>query len=269
MSTDLAERSPAELAELEAQVAGTALAGLDSDDLVLPILKVTQALSAEVASGEAKQGEFVNSLTGVNHGESVDFIVSGYFKGRFYEDKGDNKVYVAQGDVVPSNWPEEYAGLRFDEVPDAEERWKADANAEPPVHPWGSGPPIQTTHNYIGVVIDPENPDGADLPVRLSLKSTGARVHRRISTLLQFAGTPWSNVLSLKTNATTGAGDKRYYEVVANRGRPTDSEERQAAVKLAQQFQQSQNVQLQGEAQDRAGEREAAQGADDDALAVA
>lgn len=262
MSQAVAERESTEVAEIdEAAVAAGALSGLDSDSLILPILKVTQALSAEVSNGEAQQGEFVNSLTGENHGSAVGLIVCGYFKGRFYEDKDNDKVYVAQGEIAPSGWPDEFAGQPFAEIALAEERWKTDSNAD--VHPWGSGPPIQTTHNYIGLIVD-----SLELPVRLSLKSTGAKVHNKIATLLRFApgGTPWSNVLDLKTVQATARGDKRYYEVQVARGRTTSPEERQDAVKLAQQFQASQNVQLQGD-EGRGAERKAAE-AQGDGLGV-
>lgn len=250
----LAEKASTDLVEND--VANAALAGLGEEDLVLPVLKLTQALSAEVANDEAKQGEFVNSLTGANHGAEVELIVSGYFKGRFYAPKDEEQVYVAQGDVAPSNWPEKYAGRRFDEIEDAEEQTRERANA-----PGGSWEPplIQTTHNYVGLI-----PGDLELPVRLSLKSSSAAAHRKIATLLRFSpgGRPWSNVIALKAKRKS-SGDYTFFVVEAARGRATDEDEQQAAVGLAQSYQsQNTNVQLTGEADERKGDRKAADSGD-------
>lgn len=264
MSTEVEARQSAEVANAaEADIAAAALAGLGQEDLVLPVLQVTQQLSGAVTDGEAEAGEFVNSLTGENHGGEVELIVAGYFKGRFYAPRDEDQVYVAQGDVAPSNWPEEYAGRRFDEIEDAEEQTRARANA--PGGRW-EPPAIQTTHNYIGLI-----PGSLDLPVRLSLKSTSVPAHRKIATLLRFApgGRAWANVIQLRTTLKRNKRDQPYYVVEAARGRETTEEERQEAVRLAQDFQSTQNARLVGETDERAEERASVAKTSGDGLDVA
>ena len=57
---------------------------LDSSDLVMPRVKVVQAMSQEAQDGKAKQGEFWNTLTGENYGESLRFIPLLPFKHRIF-----------------------------------------------------------------------------------------------------------------------------------------------------------------------------------------
>jgi hypothetical protein len=251
VSTELAaQQSGTDIADVdEAAVAAAGLAGLhdQSEDLVLPILKLTQQLSKEVTDEVANSGEFVNSLTGDNYGSDVELIIVAYFKGRFFAPKGEDQTYVARGEVAPSNWPDEYSGRRFDEIEDAEEQHKARANAEGGV--W-EPPLIQTTHNYIGLL-----PDAPDLPVRLSLKSSSTQAHRKIATLLRFApgGRPWATVFKLRA-VKRSKGNQSFYVVEAERGRETTPEEQQLAVNLATDYQRAAgSVKLVGEG-DEAGE---------------
>src|SRR5688500_8155174 len=122
VNTDVEPRAGSEVALAdEAALAAAVLGDLDQQDLVLPMLQVAQQLSRVVEQGDAEAGEFVNSLTGENHGSRVELIIAGYFKGRFFAPKGSGETYIAQGDVAPGNWPEEFAGRRFDEIEEAEE----------------------------------------------------------------------------------------------------------------------------------------------------
>lgn len=263
MSTEIEKADEAALQTADDAAAGV-LGALqeDTDDLVLPVLKVTQQLSNEVESGDAESGQFVNSLTGDNYGDAVELIVCGYFKGRLLAPRDADQVYVAQGDVAPQSWPEEFAGRRFDEIEEAEELTRERANA--PGGVW-EPPLIQTTHNYIGLL-----PDAPDLPVRLSLKSTSVPAHRKIKTLLTFApgGRAWANVIKLGTARKTNKANKPYFVVEAARGRETTPEEQQAAVKLAVQFQSTTQAKLVGESNEGGEARKAVAKASEGALDV-
>ena len=116
---------------------------IDRSELVLPAIKLTQSLTQEVQDGDVSPGVYINSLTKHEDGDDVPFVVCGIYKGRFYSD--DTGTYVARGDVAPDNWPEEYRGQQFTDIPDAEEQWKAQANAG---GEWGSGPPIHSSTKW-------------------------------------------------------------------------------------------------------------------------
>lgn len=228
--TDVAEVRPTELAEVSAEeqaLADAVKGGIDRSKLKLPALKLTQALTKEVESGDAKAGEFLNSLTGESYGESAEIVIASVFNGRFFSEDGKN--YAAQGDVAPDNWPEEYAGKSFADIPDAEEQWKLAVNENE--HPWGSGPPIATTYNFVGYVVGHE-----ELPVRLSLMRAATPAASKINTLLAAARAPWDRGIVVRAVRDVGKGDKPYYNYEISQGEITTPELRQKTVELAQQL---------------------------------
>lgn len=235
MSPDSAAPEPGvELEPLSAQEEALALAAkssIDSTKLILPALKLTQSLTAEVAAGDAEAGNYINSLTGDNYGDSVEIIISARFVGRFYSDRETGQSFVANGDTAPDNWPEEYAGQAFTDLPDGEEQWKAAVNAKE--IPWGKGPPISTTRNYVGYVVS-EDAD-PDLPVRLSLMRTGNKAADKLDTLLWGSRAPWDRTYVLGAERKL-SGERPYFAGTVQRGSVPSPEYRQAAVTLAQEY---------------------------------
>lgn len=264
MTQEIATQPGAEITEADAaQLAESALAGIDSKDLVLPLLNVAQQQSKVVVAGDIDSGDFFNTITGESFGDSTELVVVHYFKGRFYSDD-DDRTFVAAGEIAPANWPEEFAGKAFADIPEAEETWAARANDPDDTFEWGRGPKIDTTHNYVGY-IPGEGTDGS--PVRLSLRRSSIPAHRKIATLLRFGGAPWNVSIALATELRTEP--KPHYIVKATKGRQTDAEERQRAVSLAQQV-QSASVRFAGDeaANDRKASREAADAANPGGLDV-
>jgi hypothetical protein len=231
-TTEIEAAGSTELAENEAALAASALGAVRREDLVLPVLQVTQALSKAVQRGDAEQGHFLNSLTGEDYGSETELVVVAYFLGRFYNDKETGRTYVAAGDTAPSTWPEKYAGLKFTDIPDAEESYKVWANQ--PGNEWGRGPAISTTHNFVGF-----RPDEPEVPLRLSLMRTSAPAGRKLLTLLQFAPTPWAVTYELSLSQQTDKQQRPFYVVNVARGRQTTAEERQNAVTMSRAVQES------------------------------
>lgn len=216
--------------EMEAALAARVKGQVDRNKLQLPAIKVVNGLSKEASEGVA-QGTLINSLTGEQYGESVKVVISDFYYGRFYAPKGGGKAYTARGDVVPDNWPEEYAGQQFVEVDDAEEQWKANVNANE--HPWGSGPPIQTTVNFVVTLAD--NPG---YPLRLSMKSSDTPTANKILQMIDMSPTPWAYVYAVSSEGRqTPNGSGTYYGFKAEQDGTVDDEQRQAAVKIALAFQ--------------------------------
>lgn len=222
MSKDLVAPSAA-----EQELALAMKADLEGEtDLVVPVLKVCQSLTAEVVEGDAKPGDFLNSLTQENLGNEVGFIVAAYQKGRFYSDKETGRSYAAVGPVAPESWPDEYAGKAFTSIDDAEERFRELVNAEK--IEWGTGPKISTTHNFIGFV------ENTEVPVRLSLMRTNNAAARKLKTMLRFAAAPWDTVFILKTEAQRSSRNEPYQSVSVKQGARTTAEQREMAVAIAQ-----------------------------------
>lgn len=239
MSTDLVAGRDAELEAIQAQQDEE----FDEGDLQIPILKIGQPLTKEVEAEQAEAGEFINTLTGDGIGSEVEFIVSYYQKGRFAADRETNKSYAALGtEVIPEHWEDlvgaEFVGTRFDEHPDAEERWKERVNNKE--IEWGKGPLISTTHNYTGLaLVSPDEDDDEGevelQPVRLSLQRVQMPGVRKINSLkrMSLRNKPfWEKVFVFKTEKKPFAKGSAYV-LVPKLGRSTTSEERQLAGELA------------------------------------
>jgi hypothetical protein len=214
----------------EEEALGAAVQGsIDRTKLKLPALKVCNGLSRE--AGEIPLGHLYNGLTVDDLGEAVDIIVCGIYYGRFYSPKGGDKSWSARGDVAPASWPEEYAGKRFTEIPDAEECWKDDSNAG--VHPWGSGPPIQTTTNFICVLAsEPKS------PLRLSMKSSDTPTAEKIVSLIATGRMPWDFLYTIEVDSRPAPnGSSTYYGFEAKKAGKVDDEQRQGAIEIAGAYQ--------------------------------
>lgn len=212
-----------------------------SDDvLITPILKIGQGLTREVQEGNAEAGEFIDSLTSEGLGTKVGFIVAYYQKGRFAADRDTNKAYTAFGDTIPEHWEPlvgaQWVGTRFDEHPDAEEKYAHRVNVEKEME-WGKGPLISTTHNFTGYVIAP-GIDGEEdelRPARLSLQRTNNKAVSKWMTLKR-AGMRgkafWDVVFDLGTTKNSYTRGVAYNLTVA-KGRPTTPDEKSLAVEMA------------------------------------
>lgn len=231
MTNELTTTAPAELAEFSR-------GELEQEELALPIVQLTQQLSNAVTNGEVDSGHYYNALTGEDYGTEIDFVPVHYFRGRFLTQ--DGQTFVATGDTAPSNWPEEYAGRPFADIPDAEETYREDVNNG--VREWGQGPPISTTYNYVGFRV--EEPD---IPIRISLMRSSAPTARKITTLLRLERSNWDRVLGLSAQKRENKQNQPYFVHQVKRGPSTTDEQKQAAITMATAIQRAGGGQLQGD----------------------
>jgi hypothetical protein len=220
------------------------------DTYQTPILKVCQSLTAEVKSGDAEPGEFLNTLTGDSLGNEVDLIIAYYRKGRTARDRETGQYFVGPFDTIPAWWSDlhidnrttvgdaGFVGSPFSEFPEAEEQYKKRVNAKE--HPWGKGPIVSTSYNYIGLVLVPAiegDPDDQDRlePVQLSLQRSNKSAADKIGTIkrAQLRQKPfWENVFHLSTVERSFKGGESYV-VQVKLDRPTTNAEREQAMQLA------------------------------------
>lgn len=233
----------ATLSEQEKAIQEAMGAQNEASDFVIPGLKLTQSLTREVTNDEVEKGHFINSVTKEDYGTAVDFLVVAKYKGRFYSDD-NNKAYVASDGspqaVVPDNWPDEYAGRPFGDVEDAEEQWKAAVNANE--HPWGKGPPISTTTNFIGLVVqhvldDKGEPTDellppSELPLRLSMMRKNNPTAQKMSTMIfSWRNVPYERIFVLKAVPKV-TNDYPYFAIEATQNGTPSEEYRQAAINM-------------------------------------
>lgn len=242
MSTDLTTAEAAELAnldELEAQATAAARRTLADERIQVPMLSIVQGTTKNPPPN-ARPGDFVNTVTGAVFGTSIEFLVAHFNRGRFLsvknEETGKRDAYAAGPEpIVPSYWPDKYAGKVFADLPDAEETYAQLAN-DGQIE-WGSGPPIQTTYNFTGIII-PESDDeddvaAAEIPVRLSLKSTSAKAGRKAITLIKAQRNPWAKSLLISTQRKEGNEGAYFVAQVDEYGAAPDDTSRRKAVELA------------------------------------
>lgn len=219
---------PSQVTE-QALIARATADAIEESELVVPRLKIGQALTDEVKEGDARPGDLIHSLTGEVYGSAVELVIVQAFKGRALREKG--QFYSANNTpVVPDNWPERYRGLHFVDVPDAEEQFKARANAGDVE--WGSGPPIYTTHNFVGLVL--RDGELEDFPVRVSLSRGSAKEGKNWVTMLKIARAPWDLVFELSTQEARSRNNDDFFKAKVKQLRKTTPEERQAALEVAQ-----------------------------------
>jgi hypothetical protein len=215
---EIEKRQTAE--ELEQQIAAEVLADFGDDaDLQIPLLKVAQGQTAEVASGDASVGDFVNALTGDVVGKNIEFIVCGFEKGRFRTNEEGEVICTGREGACGCH------GGPYEECPDAEEQFRAAVKRGD--REWGHGPPCATTYNFTGFVL------GTEMPVRISLKRGQAKAARKWLTMLRFSKAPWDIVYEVSTVAVKSKDDYPYQTVNIRQGRKATPEERQNSVALA------------------------------------
>lgn len=247
---DTVDSTPTEVAAVSAEEQALINANqseANPDEFVIPLLKLTQALTKEVTEGDARPGEFLLPLTGENFGNEIEMIIAGKGKGRFKAGKKGQRTLVANDTaIVP--WPDDpFYGQPFTEHPDAEETYSRRANDKE--IPWGSGPPIATTMNLTGFVV------GYDVPLRFSMKLTNKITKgeaRKIATLLDavLRGRYWDKTFVLSSTSQVNSEGQTFYVATVKQGRTTTPEERQQAVQLATVLRSS-NVREVGDHEDK------------------
>ncbi len=220
--------------QVEDETAALVLADFgDDDDLQIPILKVAQGQTREVSDGDARAGEFVNSLTGETFdGDGIEFIVCGFDKGRFRTNEDGEVICTGREGACGCH------GTAYDECPDSEEQFRAAVKRGD--REWGKGPPCATTYNFTGFVL------GSEMPVRLSLKRAHAKAAKKLLTMIRFAKSPWDRVFELNTKVVTSKDDFKYQDVQVRQGRSATNDERQQAVSLASAL-RSRNIEVVGD----------------------
>jgi hypothetical protein len=267
--------------DLDAIAAAQASEYTDDDTIQVPRLKLAQALTTEVKSGDAAAGDFVNSVTNESLGDRAEFIVAYYNRGRFADDD-DGGTYVSTDDLIPENWApfvgDSFVGTPFIDYPDAEETYKKRVNAGE--LQWGSGPAVSTTYNFTGFVVLPDEMVGEDadlterrMVARLSLKRTGKKAADKIKTLqrLVLRGRPsWEKVLQLQSiEKSFGRNDAYIVDPNSLKYiRDTTPDEKAAAQQLALAIVHGRTQETGHEGDDESSQAQAAPEAPEGALGV-
>ena len=167
---------------------------LDAGDLILPRVKVVQAMSQEAADKKAAPGDFYNTLTGENLGPEINFIPIITFKQRVLLVRQERRKAIeealgaelSEGDGLKCRSYDMASGIGEPGI----------ACGTCPLSAWGEGntPPLCTeTYNVAALSED------GDLII-LSFSKSGAKTGKRLFSMLRLAtGAPWRRVYQAKT----------------------------------------------------------------------
>lgn len=214
--------------ELE-QLAGAIRNKVKKSDIVLPLLRMVQPMSKAAEDGNAKAGEFVNSLTGENYGSELSFIVAGHFYGVSYSNRDKDFFAAIPGGAdtrIPTNWPHPDAGKTFGESDGFEDRFKELVN-NGTLSEWGDGPDFSITYNFVGYL-----PGDSSMPLRLSLMRTSAPAAKKLLSLTGLDRFPWGHNYTVSTRKVEENGN-RYWVAEVIRGEATSTEDLEPVVELA------------------------------------
>lgn len=240
LATPEAGAEVANIDELEAQLAEKQREDLKGTRTPVPFLTPLQG-STKVKPTGVSDGTFYNTLTGEGYATEIEFLIGHAETGRFLSQKdertGQRRAFAA-GPVatVPNHWPEQFRGKAFAELPEAFERYNQMVQ-EGQIE-WGSGPPIQTAYNFLGIVVEPQLEGRDPFPVRLSLKSTSAGAGRKMLGLARSLRTPWAHTVKLSTTRREFKDGSAYVVVFDGLGDAPADEHRRLAIEIAQHAQQ-------------------------------
>lgn len=148
------------------------LEGLEREDITLPRIKLTQALSDEVSNGNASPGEWLNTLSGQSYGTQFEFVPISVWRSRTYfsENRDDAPICRSANSFVSIN---EYQCLT--ECPhDRAWDWQEDRTP----------PRCTLSYNYLVIpLVDP-------FPAIVSLMKSSFKAGKALNTLLMAARSP-------------------------------------------------------------------------------
>lgn len=227
-STEVAGRSAEELDAL----AGSFKSKVKKSDIVMPGLRLIQPMSKAAEEQVAKPGEWVNSLTGENYGDTISFIIAGHFYGVSYANRDEDFFASIPGGadtVIPNNWPHPDAGKRFGESDAFEDRFKERLNdPTDDLNDWGAGPDFSVTYNFVGFRVGaPGNLE------RLGLARTSAPAAKKMLSLAtEMDRYPWGHAYNISTRKVEENGNK-YWVAEIERGDAVEGDDLEAIVDLA------------------------------------
>lgn len=193
---------------------------LSGDQLIPPRVKIVQHMSAERANGSAEPGEFWNTLTNENLGNTIKFVPILTFMNRVFMVR-DQRRAVADEILVAANFEplSEGDGLKCRSLD------MVVGNGEPGIHcaecplsKWhGVGnqepPPCSEVYAVASVT------EHGDLIILQFLRSS-AKAGRQFFSMLRFAGVdsaPWERLYSITTHEETIKKKGSFFVPVINR----------------------------------------------------
>ncbi len=222
--TSLAKKEPSHLVAPNEEVIGQE--NIESQDIIIPRIRLFQPISTEVVENTAKAGTLRNSLTNEDSSE-LEVLIFYFFKSRVLFNRsmpghsGDKGIACMSTDGKRS-----LDHKKCDEC--GASMWETISTEQRKEGKKPTGPECDTVYNFPCLIVNSKN---QDIPVSLSLRRTSANQAKQLISLVKLSRMQWwSMVFSVKSKLNKGDKGSFYtFEVKAKR-KATDEEVQKARI---------------------------------------
>ena len=210
------------------EASGMGVEDLDSTDLTIPLVKLTQGLTREAMNGTAKVGDWINSISEQSYGRELSIVVIRVLKGwvifgeKDTPDEGKMLARLFHNGVIPTLNPE------LIEEKDASGNFTG--NVKPSLLEWTKGengkadkaPVAALSYTYLVMV------NGEDIG-NITMSKTALKTAKKLNTLLKLKNEPtFCNQFKLGSEYRED-GQKKFYVPVIKPDGKTDEATREKA----------------------------------------
>ena len=212
---------------------------IDATDMVMPKLKLSQAMSKVNSEDIVRQGNWYHSVSNRNFGKTVYFVPVDMRKSRSYFVQGQGVLCrsfdLLKGEGDPGMLCEGEEVERYDGTPASERGCPLRLWERDPDKGINRPPACGITYNYPGlIVLDPDDPDSKTMRVLLQLRSTATKTAKTINTLMTEGDLGWGElILELGVQQTSNTKGT-FFSPTAEAHAETEGTVRKKAMLMAQ-----------------------------------
>jgi len=210
------------------EAVGMGVEDLESTDLTIPMIKLTQGLTREAMNGTAKVGDWINSISEQSYGKELSAVVIRVLKSwvifgeKGTQDEGHMIARLFHNGVIPTLNPEmieekDASGNFTGNVKPSLLEWTKGENGKPDKAPIAS-----LSYTYLVMV------NGEDIG-NITMSKTALKTAKKLNTLLKLKNEPtFCNQFKLASEYRED-GQKKFYAPVIKPDGKTDEATREKA----------------------------------------
>lgn len=210
------------------EAVGMGVEDLDSTDLTIPLIKLTQGLTREAMNGTAKVGDWINSISEQTYGKELAIVVIRVLKSwvifgeKGTQDEGRMIARLFHNGVIPT--------LNPDIIEEKDANGNFTGNVKPSLLEWEKGengkpdkaPAAALSYTYLVMV------NGEDIG-NITMSKTALKTAKKLNTLLKLKNEPtFCNQFKLSSEYRED-GQKKFYTPAIKPDGKTDEATREKA----------------------------------------
>lgn len=193
---------------------------VETEDIVIPRVRLLQPISPEVVDRKGNAGDFINSMTGETLKE-MDILIFWYLKSRLLFNRalpGGNNEGIACRSV---DGKVSLDGKKCGGCPAT--MWDTLTEEQRRQGQKSRGPECDTVHNFPCLILNSNTPE---LPISLSLRRTSANQAKQLISLVKLSRINWWNTIFRVTSKLTRNDRGAFYVYEVKTARPATEDER-------------------------------------------